>query len=65
VVDVGVEFVGGDLAAAADVDRCDLMRVQEFVELGAADTERGCGFGDGVQQRLGGGRIRGMPPLFR
>jgi hypothetical protein len=36
--DVSAERVGGDLAAASDVDGFDLPCGEEFVEFGAADA---------------------------
>src|SRR5215475_12616072 len=61
-VDVGAEGVGGDLAAASDVDGPDLAGGEEFVEFGAADAQYGGGLPDGVDEPLdrrrgdGGGR---------
>jgi hypothetical protein len=50
-VDVCAEGVGGDLAAASDVDGFDLAGVEEFVEFGPADAECMGGLGDGVEER--------------
>ena len=38
LLDVGVECFGGDAACSAEVDGFDGVAVEEFVELGAADS---------------------------
>jgi hypothetical protein len=53
-----VEGVNRDLAVAPNVDRLDLSRVEECVELGAAGPQQHGSLGDRVEQPRGGGLWR-------